>query len=61
MILMNFFFFFPNLQASLAVRIRNKNLFGLATRSRAAGGLRANADSVRDPNCKGKLVIDIMG
>jgi hypothetical protein len=31
----------------------------LATRSRAVGGLRANAGSIRDPNCKDKLVINI--
>lgn len=34
---------------------------GLATRSRAAGDLRVDAGSIRDPNRKGKLVIDITG
>ena len=36
-------------------------MLGLATRSRVVGGLRANAGSVREPNRKGKLVINIMG
>ena len=38
-----------------------KKLLGLATRSRVVGGLRANAGSIKEPNHKGKLVIDIMG
>jgi hypothetical protein len=53
-------FFFSNLQAGPANRTGN-NHFELATRSRAAGGLRADAGSVRDPNRKGKFVIDITG
>ena len=44
----------------VVVRTRKK-LKGLATRSRAASGLRANTGSIRVPNCKRKLVIDITG
>jgi hypothetical protein len=36
-------------------------LLRLATRSRATDGLRANVGSIREPNHKGKLVIDITG
>jgi hypothetical protein len=55
-------FFFSNLQAGPTNRNRTgNNNFGLATRSRASGGLRADAGSVRDPNRKGKFVIDITG
>jgi hypothetical protein len=34
---------------------------GLATRSRAAGHLRADAGNTRDPNHRGKVMIDITG
>jgi hypothetical protein len=36
-------------------------LFGLANKSRATGGLRVDAGSVRNPNRKSKFVIDITG
>jgi hypothetical protein len=36
-------------------------MLGLARRSRAAGDLRADAGSIRDPNSRGKVVIDITG
>ena len=36
-------------------------MLGLARRSRAIGDLRADAGSIRDPNSRGKVVIDITG
>ena len=33
---------------------------GLVIRSKVAGGLRADVGSIRDLNCKAKLVINIM-
>jgi hypothetical protein len=36
-------------------------MLGLATRSRVAGHLRADAGSTRDPNHRGKVIIDITG
>ncbi|KAE7997475.1 hypothetical protein FH972_002111 [Carpinus fangiana] len=38
-----------------------KRMLGLARRSRAVGDLRADAGSIRDPNSRGKVVIDITG
>jgi hypothetical protein len=38
-----------------------KIMLGLGRRSKAAGDLRAYAGNIRDPNRKGKVVIDIMG
>jgi hypothetical protein len=36
-------------------------MLGLARRSRVAGDLRVDAGNIRDPNRKGKVVIDITG
>ena len=36
-------------------------MLGLARRSRAVGDLREDGGSIRDPNSRGKVVIDIMG
>ena len=36
-------------------------MLGLATRSKAAGDLRADAGNTRDPSHRGKVVIDITG
>jgi hypothetical protein len=48
------------LQASF-FNTTKKTMLGLATRSRAAGNLRADASSTRDLNHRGKVIIDITG
>ncbi|KAE8038553.1 hypothetical protein FH972_011052 [Carpinus fangiana] len=49
-----------NLQAGPANRTRQRML-GLSKRSRAASDLMADAGSIKDPNSRGKVVIDITG
>ena len=48
------------MQAGLVNRTRQRML-GLAKRSRAADDLRVDAGNIREPNSRGKVVIDLIG